>query len=139
MLATDGKYAHREIASSIVLRTFHEPFTTAVDEASATSTDLDATTALSTLMTLITNTDPSPDLISALLSPIVSPLYALLHHLDHVRTADPTLKESVRGLLSTWARVVVSEEGVTQLWSILVGEEIEFSVGLDGEIRRLTK
>jgi hypothetical protein len=90
-------------------------------------------------MMLVTNTDPSPTLISSLLSPIASALYSLLYHLDQVKTSDPSLKEMLRGLLGTWGRVISTTEALAILWSIIDGEGGEWRVDLEGQINRLQK
>ncbi|KAJ7744466.1 hypothetical protein DFH07DRAFT_963690 [Mycena maculata] len=95
--------------------------------------------ALSTIMMLVTNTDPSPTLISSLLSPIVSALYSLLYHLDQTKMSDPSLKETLRGLLGTWGRVVGTTEALAILWSVIDGERGEWRVDLEGEITRVEK
>ncbi|KAJ6599093.1 hypothetical protein DFH09DRAFT_24467 [Mycena vulgaris] len=95
--------------------------------------------ALSMIMMLVTNTDPSPDLISSLLSPIVSTLYSLLHYLDQIKTSDPSLKEMLRGLLGTWGRVVSATEALAVLWSVIDGQGGEWRVDLEGGITRLEK
>ncbi|KAJ7047394.1 hypothetical protein C8F04DRAFT_935919 [Mycena alexandri] len=95
--------------------------------------------ALSTIMMLVTNTDPSPTLISSLLSPVVSALYSLLYYLDQVKTSDPSLKEVLHGLLGTWGRVVGATEALTILWSVIDGQGGEWSVDLEGQITRLEK
>ncbi|KAJ7904493.1 hypothetical protein B0H14DRAFT_2663092 [Mycena olivaceomarginata] len=92
---------------------------------------------LSTIMTLVTNTDPSPALISSLLSPIASALYSLLYHLDKVKTSDPSLKEMLRGLLGTWGRVVGATEALAILWSVIDGQGGEWRVDLEGQISRV--
>lgn len=94
-----------------ILSQLHDPF--------VKCTGIDARTALSALTTLVMNADPSPSLLSILLSPVVPYLYSLLFHLDTVKTADPTIRESVRGLLATWARVVTVSEGTSCLWGIV--------------------
>ncbi|KAJ7700055.1 hypothetical protein B0H17DRAFT_276446 [Mycena rosella] len=96
-------------------------------------------TALTTIMMLVTNTDPSPALISSLLSPIVSALYSLLYYLDQIKTSDPSLTEMLRGLLGTWGRVVGATEALAILWSVIDGQGGEWRVDLEGEITRLEK
>lgn len=90
-------------------------------------------------MMLVTNTDPSPTLISSLLSPIVSALYSLLYHLDQTKTSDPSLKEQLRGLLGTWGRVIGATEALAIMWSVIDGEGGEWRVDLEGQITRLEK
>ncbi|KAF7355296.1 RTP1-C1 domain-containing protein [Mycena sanguinolenta] len=118
--------------SSVVLSFLHPPFL-AVNSASSPRV------VLTTIMTLVTNTDPSPTLISSLLSPIVSALYSLLYNLDQVKTSDPSLKETLRGLLGTWGRVVGAMEGLAILWSVIDGQGGEWRVDLEGQITRLDK
>ncbi|CUA70257.1 Cyclin-D-binding Myb-like transcription factor 1 [Rhizoctonia solani] len=76
---------------------------------------------ISTLTTLFTSTDPSPFLAQIIIEPILVPLYNLSAHLDAQRVSDPALKESVRGLIRTWARLVGREEAIEGLWSIIQG------------------
>ncbi len=89
---------------------------------SVSSSELNPNTALTALSTLITNTDPVPTLIATLLSPVISSLYSLLEHLEHVRTSDPTTRETVRGMLETWGRVVEKDEGTRIIWNIVQNE-----------------
>jgi hypothetical protein len=117
-------------ASSAVLSSLHEPLLV-INSASSPRA------ALSTIMTLVTNIDPSPTLISSLLSPIASALYSLLYHLDKVKTSDPSLKEMLRGLLGTWGRVVGATEALAILWSVIDGQGGEWRVDLEGQISRV--
>ncbi|KAJ7682824.1 hypothetical protein DFH06DRAFT_306273 [Mycena polygramma] len=119
-------------ASSAVLSFLHPPLLSVNPATSPRA-------ALSIIMMIVTNTDPSPTLISILLSPIVSALYSLLYHLDQVKTSDPSLKELLRGLLGTWGRVVGATEALAILWSIIDGQGGEWRVDLDGQITRLEK
>ncbi|KAJ6539322.1 hypothetical protein B0H19DRAFT_961303 [Mycena capillaripes] len=119
-------------ASPVVLSFLHPPLLSVNSSSSPRA-------ALSTILMLVTNTDPSPTLISSLLSPIVSALYSLLYHLDQVKTSDPSLKEMLRGLLGTWGPVVGATEASAILWSVIDGEGGEWRVDLDGHITRLEK
>lgn len=156
MLTTDGSFTHHILVSNILLPILHHPFLSLTrdylkePEIQDTRTNLKSSvsdvhyhltprTALSTLMTLLINTDPSPTLISMLLSPIISSLYALLSHLDDIKTSDPELKESVNGLLATWGRVTSSPEGIDVLWTIVNGEGGDWESDLDGGIRRVDR
>ncbi|CAE7174524.1 unnamed protein product [Rhizoctonia solani] len=76
---------------------------------------------ISILTTLFTSTDPSPFLAQVIVEPILVPLYNLSAHLDAQRVSDPALKESVRGLIRTWARLVGRDEAVEGLWSVIQG------------------
>lgn len=77
---------------------------------------------VSILTTIFTSTDPSPLLVQAIIEPIIVPLYHLSAHLDSQRISDPGLKESARGLLRTWARLVGRDEAISGLWSIVQGK-----------------
>ena len=62
-----------------------------------------------------------------------------MDHLHQIKTADPILKESLRGLLSTWGRVVESQEGVEMMWSIIEGDGGDWDLLVDGKIKRIPK
>ncbi|KAF8076354.1 hypothetical protein FPV67DRAFT_413223 [Lyophyllum atratum] len=143
MLSTDGSSPHQDLISNIILSILHRPLLSVPEEAS----DLGPPTsnlpslptpsvALSTLITLVSNADPSPTLISALLSPMTPTLYSLLYHMDTVKTTDPGLRESLRGLLITWAKIIGTSNGVDILWSISETDEQGWSVDLEGNISR---
>ena len=90
---------------------------------------------LKVLLTLLSNADPSPSFISELISPILSPLYSLLFHLNKVKTSDPYLKESLQNVLVTWGKIVTCSEGLETLWSIIKGGQKEgWKVDLEGRI-----
>jgi len=96
----------RNLVSNLFLSAVHSPLLhTTPDSTDDTSTKssqaLSPTTALHVLHVFLSNTDPPPTLLSALLSPIVSALYGLLSALDCVKTADPAPAETARGLLVT--------------------------------------
>ena len=95
------------------------------------------TTALSMLTILLLNTDPSPVFITQVLSPVVPALYALIFHLDTTKASDPVLKESVKGLLATWGRVVEAQDGVNALWSAIRSERIYWEVDISGNVKRI--
>ncbi|KAK7061701.1 RTP1-C1 domain-containing protein [Favolaschia claudopus] len=117
-------------AASVVLSLIHKPLLSLDTVTSPNS-------ALSSIMAIVTNTDPSPPLISSLLSPVVAALYSLLYHLDQVKTSDPGLKEMLRGLLGTWGRVVSTTETIAIIWSIVDGQGGGWQVNLEGQITRL--
>lgn len=130
MLTTDG-FAHHHITSAIILKMLHQPF-----QDDRLDSELPSSSPLDTLITLISNTDPSPTLISCLLTPVMSALYSVLHHMDKVKTSDPTLKESLRGLLVTWAKIVGTSEGIACLWSILENDDGLWQLDLEGRIHK---
>ena len=90
--------------------------------------------SLNTIQVLLTNTDPSPHLITALLTPIVPSLYSLYACLEGAKAADPILREGIKGLLSTWGRLVSSEDVIGTIWQIIGGEGSDWRVDVAGEI-----
>jgi hypothetical protein len=55
------------------------------------------------------------------LSPIILPLYGLSYDLSKHKTADPHLRESVLGLLKSWAKLVDQIEGEQVLLLVIEG------------------
>ncbi|RDB22555.1 RNA polymerase II assembly factor RTP1 [Hypsizygus marmoreus] len=145
MLLADGSFPHQALTSRIIFSLLHGPFLLATEEdvnaeVSSSASDFShrsVSTALSTLIILVSNTDPSPELISSLLTPIVSTLYSLLYHMEKIKTTDPNLKESLRGIMITWAKIVGTSEGIEALWSILSSEEGVWKVDLEGQIHKV--
>jgi hypothetical protein len=74
-----------------------------------------------------------------LLSPIAPTLYSLYHHVDKIKTSDPSLKESLRGLLVTWGKIVGQAEGLDIFWHILINDGDGWQVDLEGHIRKLAR
>lgn len=95
--------------------------------------------AIRTLQNLLTNTDPSPALISNLITPIVPSLYELASTLDLVKTSDPALKTTVRGFLRTWGRLVDMIEVIATLWLVVDGEGGQWQINIVGEIARIER
>jgi len=93
--------------------------------------------AIQAVQTLLTNTDPAPTLVSTVLSPIATSLYVLLSTLLNLKAVDPTLRESVRGLLLSWGRVVPADEAVAVLWACIDGEGGHWTVDLTGNVKRV--
>jgi hypothetical protein len=107
-------------------------------ETSGGQDSLKASVALSRLLVLIANCDPSPELITNLLTPIVAPLYSLLFHLSGQKTSDPRVKESVQGLLATWGKIVNAETAVNSLWGIVLQVDIiHWKIDMEGNIDRI--
>ncbi|OSX60155.1 hypothetical protein POSPLADRAFT_1066562 [Postia placenta MAD-698-R-SB12] len=139
------------LVSKILLSSLHRPFIVLPREDAADGINTDTSdssratehpvpsSALSSIQTLLTNADPSPTFITNLLTPIVPPLYAILSHLEANKTSDPALRESVRGLLSTWGRVVGAAEGIAALWLVVQGEGGDWKVDVAGHLTRLKK
>ena len=98
--------------------------------------ELSPAATLRTIEVLLTNTDPSPDFVSSLLAPIVPSLYALYAHLESTRLSDPLMRETVKGFLDTWGRLVGASEVLGVLQSIIDGEGGNWRVDVAGEPRR---
>lgn len=92
--------------------------------------------SLRTIQVLLTNTDPSPHLISTLSTPIVPSLYALYVYLEGTKASDPLLRESLKGYLETWGRLVGSTEVISTLWRIIDGEGGTWHVDIAGTVSR---
>lgn len=115
-----------------VLAAMHRPLSIASVLESATSMDvaasglqvngsLTASEAVDVIIAFVGNADPSPDVLSSVLSPVLPELYSLWAYLDQSKASDPALKGSVNALLTTWGRIVAGDEGVRQLWSVISG------------------
>ena len=124
------------VAADIAVPLLHTPFlrNTVLDDTTEEHTA--PTGALALLQTLLANTDPSPTLISTLLSPIIPALYAILGALEKLRASDPAMKEGVRGLLLTWGRVVGQDEAVALLWSCVEDRGGHWEANVAGDIKR---
>lgn len=125
-------------ASSIILGMLHDPFLKLVDSSEQKlANTTEPSDALSSISTLISNTEPSPVFISKILSPILASLYLLSYNLAQYKTADPQLKASVTGLLLSWGKIIDQPEGINVLWSILeAGKNSEWKYNNDGQLWR---
>jgi hypothetical protein len=94
---------------------------------------------LDILQTFLANTDPSPTLVSSVVTPIVPALYMLSYSLYKVKSADPALAATLRGLLGTWGRLIGDTEGSAALWLIVDGEGGDWRVDVAGNIRRVER
>lgn len=122
---------HYQITSAITLPYFHKPFQRLTE--STESEELPAPmVALLTLQSFVLNTDPSPEIISVLLTPIISELYSLYSLCVTSKTADPSIRETIYGLLITWSRVVSSSEVLEGIWSIICGSGGDWDLTLNG-------
>ena len=132
------KQAHYQNASSILLAMLHGPFLKLVDSSGIRPENtIEPSEALSSISTLISNTEPSPIFISKILSPILASLYLLSYNLSQYKTADPQLKASVNGILLSWGKIVDHPEGINILWSILeTGKSTEWKYNTDGQLWR---
>ena len=132
------KQGQHQDASSIVLGILHDPFLKLVDSSEQNLAHImGPSEALSSISTLISNTEPSPIFISKILSPILASLYLLSYNLAQYKTADPQLKTSINGLLLSWGKIVDQPEGVNVLWTILeAGQNSEWKYNADGQLWR---
>ncbi|TDL29980.1 hypothetical protein BD410DRAFT_817858 [Rickenella mellea] len=154
----DQSFVHREFATGMILSILHKPFLHVQPSPQPISsppvqpestvegnapparqpsavTKLSAIDALQTLGVLILNTDPSPTLISTLLTPVISKIYSLHEYLQGMKTADPSLREGVNGMLKTWARAADKGECVDALWSIINGSGCDWAVDVSGKLK----
>jgi hypothetical protein len=137
MITAEGNPQHHTLVISVLVSFLHDPILlTTPDSPSET---LSPGEDIQIIQTFLTNTDPAPTLVSTVLSPIATSLYALLSTLLRVKTTDPTLRESVHGLLLSWGRVVPSEEAVAILWACIDGEGGDWAVDLAGNVRRIER
>ncbi|EPQ59213.1 hypothetical protein GLOTRDRAFT_70452 [Gloeophyllum trabeum ATCC 11539] len=131
-------------AANTMLQILHRPFSGQTDfegprDTIGTTFMLTPRIALSVLVKIVSNIDPSPLVLTKILSPIISSLYAILECLESKKTSDPGLKEAVRNLLRTWGRVISATEGLETLWSIVSGDGGYWQVDLSGEIVRIER
>ncbi|RPD67330.1 hypothetical protein L226DRAFT_608532, partial [Lentinus tigrinus ALCF2SS1-7] len=129
ILTSDANPPLQKCSSDIALAMLHDPILQGNGE-------LTVSASLRTIEVLLTNTDPSPTFISTLFTPIVPSLYALYAHLEGAKTADPLLRESLKGFLETWGRLVGSTEVLGTLWRIIDGEGGIWRVDVAGSISR---
>lgn len=71
------------------------------------------------LQSLIAHVDPTPFLPKYLISPILPQLYSLYAQLERTRTADPSLKELVKGLLRVWGGTADVEDAIGGWWNVM--------------------
>lgn len=142
MITAEGSPRHHTLVSRTLFNMLHDPVLHITPDSQSTGTNttpFSPLEAIDIVQTFLTNTDPAPTLVSTTLSPIATSLYALLGTLARVKTSDPTLRESVRGLLLTWGRVVPVEEAVAILWAYIDGQGGDWTVDTSGSVRRVEK
>jgi hypothetical protein len=140
MLSASGNFRYLDLVSDMVTTRLHRPFNdddgglreNVSDARSVTSVD----NTILTLTSFVANCDPSPALISGILSPVAPALYAISRVLQEYGTADPTLRESVHGLLMTWGRIVDAGEGVTIMWKIIQDYDQAWHLDVAGQLSR---
>ncbi|KAI0326655.1 hypothetical protein GY45DRAFT_69015 [Cubamyces sp. BRFM 1775] len=130
MLTNEENAQLKENTMNLVFPMLHDPIVNGAGNMSPKA-------SLNTIQVLLTNTDPSPHLITALLTPIVPSLYSLYACLEGAKAADPILREGIKGLLSTWGRLVSSEDVIGTIWQIINGEGSDWRVDVAGEISRV--
>jgi hypothetical protein len=133
-----SSFRYRSLVSDLTLESLHYSFVE-LAPASKIGTSASGYTAgdsLTIILSLLINTDPSPDLISFLLTPILPHLYSLSSHLRNKKTADPAVRNSLEGTLVTWGRLVDQSEGLAALWLIIQGEYIDWDSDIAGNFRR---
>ena len=151
MLSDDGlSTTNQSAALSILLPLLHDPFMKLSTEFSegANSSANDSTPlkftphkAIMTLITILTNADPSPALINFLITPIVMPLYNIFEAVSNHKTVDPAIKMTVSGLLTTWARISDKAIVVGAIWHIVQDNEAPFvwQIDIAGELSLVEK
>ena len=136
LIAEESK--NREECLNILLPRIHQPFAKVTElppqDDVPEHSQLNTADCISILQTILINTDPSPALLSTVFTPISPALYAILGCLDSQKTADPALKETVKGLLGTWSRIVSAQEVEEVGWSIIDGEGGYWKGDIAGEI-----
>ncbi|KAI0702915.1 hypothetical protein BC835DRAFT_1263578 [Cytidiella melzeri] len=133
---------HHTVTTRTVLSALHKPLLQGTEELTQQQDDsaedgihLSPGAALDNLQTFLVNTDPSPTLISATMTPIIPSVYAMSYSLDRIKSADPAMKATLKGLLETWGRLVGNVEGTAALWLIVSGEGGEWKLDVAGNIR----
>lgn len=144
MLSSNSQFRHQELVATTALPLLQAAFLDpphcnqpTADKASTTEDAmLSPEDSLVTLIKILTNTDPSPNLISMLLSPILPVLYSLAACISSKKTKDPALQESIDGIIATWGRIVDAAEGIEMVWRVVGGEGGEWEVDVAGRIKR---
>ncbi|KAI0698516.1 hypothetical protein C8T65DRAFT_660439 [Cerioporus squamosus] len=129
ILTSDDNPTLQSVASEIALAMLHDPILRGTGELSVSA-------SLRIIEVLLTNTDPSPTFISTLFTPIVPSLYTLYSHLEGAKASDPLLRETLKGFLETWGRLVGSTEVLDTLWTIIDGEGGAWRADVAGSISR---
>lgn len=124
-------------ASSSILALLHTPFLELPkEERGQQAPSLQET--LEAIVTLLANAEPSPTFISKLLSPLIATLYGLWYGISQHKIVDAQLKESVLGLLKSWAKIVNQREGQEILWSVIeVGKECDWKFDVEGNFWKI--
>ncbi|KAH8105986.1 hypothetical protein BXZ70DRAFT_886180 [Cristinia sonorae] len=138
MLTSEDDSTNQAVVERIILPIFHRPFLQDPLSVTEGKNNLQSpSNALVTLQALLINTDPSPALISMLLTPIIPALFSLSSQLERLRMADPSLRTSLQGFLGTWGRVIGAQEGIATLWLVVEGEGEDWIVDIAGDIKQI--
>lgn len=134
-------FRHKKLVSSVTSTKLHRPFVYAETPTDGieTSQALTAVDGLTLLIALFTNTDPSPTLISTLLTPILPHLYSLSFHFKQKKTTNPAIRSSLEGILMTWGRIADTTECVASLWLIVEGEGGNWDSDITGNFYRVNE
>jgi hypothetical protein len=138
LLSPEGN-PHQVAVSRIVLPALQKPFLQVTQQDIEFQSTFSPIETLDILQTFLANTDPSPTLVSSVVTPIVPFLYMLSYSLYKVKSADPALVATLRGLLGTWGRLIGDTEGSAALWLIIDGEGGDWRVDVAGNIRRVER
>jgi len=134
---------HSTVASSTALTLLHRRFLyfgDSLPDIQPSQPGLTPRDALLSVVNLLANTEPSPNLISNLLSPLIPALYSLSFEVNQYKAADPQLKESVLGLLKSWGKIVDQPDGTRILWSIVEDDkDWEWNFDIEGNFWRRPK
>jgi hypothetical protein len=134
MMSPDHDFRHRQQVEELVKQALHLPFAKQAPTSDANGTAPD--TALLSLANFLANSDPSPTLISGLISPVVTALYAIWFALQEHKTSDPMLRDSAEGLLATWGRIINANEGIAMLWDVVLNYDDTWAVNGLGQLSR---
>lgn len=137
MLTSEDGATYQADVARVALPFFHRPFLQRLPSNPETERWTHSpSAALTTLQTFLTHADPSPALISKLLTPIIPALFTLSSQLGSLKVADPSLRTSLQGFLGIWGRVVGLKEGIASLWLVIEGEGGDWQVDVAGEIKQ---
>lgn len=136
LISSEQTSVNKSAATRLVLSTVHRPFLSGLPASSNLDGNQSPSAALATLQAILVNSDPSPTLISSLLTPIIPALFLISSEADSMKFVDPSLRACLQGLLGTWGRVISAQEGIATLWLTVEGEGGIWNVDISGEINQ---
>lgn len=98
--------------------------------------DLPLEIVLQALINLLLNSEPTPSVVTELLLPSFPSLYAILDTMERVKTANPIIKGSLSGILTTCGRLASSQEFVEVLWNVIQNKGGSWKIEQGGRIQR---